>query len=201
MNDIHIFLVNCLDFSILQKREAIHTYKAAHILGTSYYRCHSQWLITHPSMTWVAHIINIKCDIYHQEQSFGAAASPTHWAVNILIIKEEEERRSWSACAHPNRNGDELEVCTEPQGLSDCRSTLGWVKSRQVAVLLRPYGDRNSDECANECRGAVQESLLASKTLHTNRSLEWNHITFLPAEQPVWQAMHEIFWPLWPLQV
>lgn len=42
-------------------------------------------------MTWVAHIINIKRDIYYQEQSFGAAASPTHWAVNILIIKQEEE--------------------------------------------------------------------------------------------------------------
>lgn len=42
-------------------------------------------------MTWVAHIINIKCDIYYQEQSFGAAASPTHWAVNILIIEQEGE--------------------------------------------------------------------------------------------------------------
>lgn len=41
-------------------------------------------------MTWVAHIINIKRDIYYQEQSFGAAASPTHWAVNILIIEQEE---------------------------------------------------------------------------------------------------------------
>lgn len=90
VNSIHVILLNCLDVYTFYKKEAMCAYKGAHILGVSYYRCHSQWL-THLSVTWVAHIINIKCDIYYQEQSFGAAASPTHWAVNILIREQAEE--------------------------------------------------------------------------------------------------------------
>lgn len=82
-------------------------YKGAHILGVSYYRCRSQWL-THPSVTWVAHIINIKCDIYYQEPSFGAAASPTQGAVNILITEQEQ--------LSPHQ--ELLGVSTEPQLLS-----------------------------------------------------------------------------------
>lgn len=53
-------------------------HKGTHSLGVLYYRHHSQWLTTHPSVTWVAHIINIKCDTYYEERSFGAVASPTH---------------------------------------------------------------------------------------------------------------------------